>query len=127
MNEEPRKKRILVVDDDSNVTTYLTKVLSGHGFEAWPVNDPLNVLRRAAEFHPDLVILDFIMPQLLGSEVAVQLKSYKTTQNVPVIFLSGMTDEDHRLIATFSGAAAYLEKPIDPRKLIEAIRTQLGP
>jgi len=64
------------------------------------------------------------MPQLLGPEIALLLKNNAATRHVPIIFLSGMTDEDHRLIASMSGAGAYLEKPVDTRELMDAIRAQ---
>ena len=118
-------QRILVVDDEPDVTDLLVKVLNGSGFEAHAVNSPLKVLQRAIEVHPDLIILDFVMPQLLGPEIALLLKSNAATRNVPVMFLSGMTDEDHRLIGMMSGAVAYLEKPVNPLTLIETVRAQL--
>jgi twitching motility two-component system response regulator PilG len=131
MNDQDRddrkpRKRILVVDDESAITDILVELLNGHGFEAHAVNNPLRALDRALEVRPDLIILDFFMPKLLGPEVSQLLKSSPATRPIPVIFLSGMTDEDHRLIAEMSGGAAYLEKPVVPQQLMAAIRAQLG-
>lgn len=123
----PSPQRILVVDDEPDVTELLVKVLNGYGYEAHGVNSPLKVLQRAIEVHPDLIILDFVMPKLLGPEIALLLKSNAAIRKVPVIFLSGMTDEDHRLIALMSGAVAYLEKPVNPQTLIDTIRNFLPP
>jgi formate hydrogenlyase transcriptional activator len=116
------RKRILAVDDDPAVTELLVELLNGHGYEAHPVNKPLKVLERALELRPDLIILDFVMPQLLGPEVAQLLKANPATRSIPVIFLSGMTDEDHRMIAALSGGSGYLEKPVDHQELLETIR-----
>ncbi|HVR86801.1 MAG TPA: response regulator [Planctomycetota bacterium] len=118
------RKRILVVDDEAAVTDLLVTLLEGQGFEAHAVNNPLRALKRANEVRPDLIILDFFMSQLLGPEVSQQLKGNPATREVPVIFLSGLADEDHRLIAAMSGAVAYLEKPVDHQKLLEVIRAQ---
>lgn len=125
MKQEPRK-RVLVVDDETDVTDLLVRILGEHGYETWALNNPLKVLELAAQVRPDLILLDFDMPTQVGSEVAVLLRSAPETRNVPVIFCSGMTDDDHRVIAAMSGGVAYLEKPIDPRKLIEIIRGLIG-
>lgn len=103
----------------------LFRILEDNDFDAWAVNDPLKVRARAVEIRPDLIILDCDMPKLLGPEVSVVLKGTAETCNIPVIFLSGMTDEDHHAIGALSGAAAYLEKPLDQSRLIETIRALL--
>ncbi len=120
------RKRILVVDDEPEVTDVLIRILKGNGFEAWAANNPLETLERAKAIRPDLILLDFDMPKLLGPEVSVVLKSSSETRDIPIVFLSGMTDEDHHAIGALSGAAAYLAKPIDQVKLIETIRAVLG-
>jgi two-component system phosphate regulon response regulator PhoB len=121
---EPRK-RILVVDDEPEVTEYIVRILENAGFDARYVNDPLKAVDRAVEILPDLILLDFDMPKLLGPELSALLKRALKPRNVPIVFLSGMTDEDHRAIASLSGAVAYLDKPLDADKLIETIRSLL--
>jgi twitching motility two-component system response regulator PilH len=120
------RKRILVIDDEEEVAEVVIRILEQNGFSASAVTDPLHAPQRAAEFRPDLIILDFNMPKLVGPELAVLLKSRSETKNTPVIFLSGMTDEDHQELGRFSGASAYLEKPIDPVRLLETIRSLLA-
>lgn len=120
------RKRILVVDDDPDLTRYLVRILEDGGYEARYVNDPLKAVDRAAEMLPDLILMDFDMPRLLGPELTARLKSALEPRNVPVVFLSGMTDGDHRAIAAFSGAVAYLDKPLDASKLIRTICGLLG-
>lgn len=126
LKRNPRR-RILVVNDDLDVTEILVRTLEESGFAAWAVNHPLEeASRRAIEIAPDLVIVDFDMPKLLGSELSMLLKRDPGLRDVPILFLSGMADADHRLIAHLSGAAAYLEKPIDPVKLVQKIRELLA-
>lgn len=126
---QPKKseiaKRILIVDDDKDVTDFLIRSLRERGFQVSTLNDPVQAAARAEEFRPHLIILDFDMPRILGSELAVLLKSGSGTKNVPILFLSGMTDPDHHEIAAYSGAAAYLDKPIDQVRLLETIRKLL--
>jgi len=120
------RQRILVVDDEEDVAQVVIQILEKNGYAATGVTDPLDAPQRAAEYKPDLVILDFNMPRLVGPELAVLLKSRPETRNTPVIFLSGMTDEDHKDLGKFAGAAAYLEKPVDALRLLETIRTLLS-
>lgn len=119
-------KRILVVDDEPEVSQFVVRILEEHGFDACAVNDQLLVCEQAAEIRPDLIILDFDMPKLLGTELAMLLKKGPETCNIPLIFLSAMTDPDHHAIGLFSGAAAYLDKPLDVAKLIGTIHSILG-
>lgn len=113
---------ILVADDDRNVATTLLHVLAHHGFDAWMVNDSSHVVREAEHRKPDLIILDYDMPNLLGSEVSILLRNGSQTKDIPIIFLSGMTDEDTRTIISASGAASLLAKPFIEAELIQAIR-----
>jgi DNA-binding response OmpR family regulator len=120
------RRRILVVDDEPEVTHTLSRILAQNGFDVWAVIDPLKVLEQAAGFRPDLIILDFDMPKLLGPELSTLLRGRAETREVPIVFLSGMTDQDHHEIGTFSGGAAYLDKPLDVVKLLETIHALLG-
>lgn len=117
--------RVLVIDDEPEITTIVVKVLESHGFHALGHNDPVEVIEIASKFLPDLILLDFDMTKLSGPEAAIALKSHTTTEKIPIIFLSGLTDEDHRLIATVSGAIGYLIKPIDEAILLKTIREAL--
>jgi DNA-binding response OmpR family regulator len=116
------RKRILVVDDEPAVSAVVVQMLKRNGFDGWAINDPLEVPQRSAEIRPDLIILDYEMPTLQGPELSVLLKSREETSKIPVIFLSGMTDDDSHTAASFSGAAVYLDKPVNERKLIAVIR-----
>jgi DNA-binding response OmpR family regulator len=116
------RKRILVVDDEPEVSAVVVQMLKRNGFDGWAINDPPEVPERSAEIRPDLLILDYEMPALRGPELSVLLKSRKETSRIPVIFLSGMTDADSHPAGSFSGAAIYLDKPIDEGKLVAIIR-----
>ena len=118
---EPRK-RILVVDDEPEVTKYVVRILENAGFDARYVNDPLKAVDQATEIVPDLILMDFDMPGLMGPELSVLLKRALEPRNVPIVFLSGMTGEDHREIAAFGGAVVYLDKPFDAGKLLRTVR-----
>jgi chemosensory pili system protein ChpA (sensor histidine kinase/response regulator) len=61
------------------------------------------------------------MPTLQGPELAALLKSEPSLKDVPILFLSGLTDQDHRTMAQISGASAYIEKPVNSTRLINAV------
>ena len=116
-------KRILIVDDDPDAAAFLTRLLESRGYRTWTLNDPLEAVAACSTVKPHLVILDFDMPGLLGSELCVQLKSTGGLARIPVVFVSGMTGESFREIASFTGAVAYLDKPVDSAKLLETVGT----
>ena len=113
--------RIVVVDDSREVTDYVLRLLKEQGIDGWAVNDPLQTAKVADDVRPDLVILDFNMPKLLGPELAALLKTSPAMKDVPILFLSGMTEKVHKDLAAYCGAAAYLEKPINSTKLIHSV------
>lgn len=119
-------KRILVVDDEVSITDLLVRLLEGHGFEAWAVNNPLRALEQAVKVKPHLIIVDFIMPQIVGSELCLLIKANPSLRKTPIVFLSGSDDEDHRTIAKISGGAAYLQKPVEGSALVATLVRELG-
>ena len=85
------KKRILVVDHDRAVTDVLVRILETTGFyDVIAVNDPTQAVEAARGFHPDLVVLDIIMPTLDGGEVLAELRGDKEFSNLRAIFLTGL-------------------------------------
>lgn len=119
-------KRILIVDDEPDASALVRRLLEDRGYSVRAVKNPLETSDAADAFQPHLIILDFDMPQLVGSELCVQLKSAPATRRVPVVFLSGMIGRSFREIAAFTGAVEYLDKPVDAKKLIETVETLLA-
>jgi len=117
---------ILAVDEDVESVEVMAQFLEREGFVVHVVTDPLAALDKAKEVKPDLIILEFFMPKLLGSELAIVLKSDPQLNAIPIVFHSAMADPDHRTIAEMSGAAAYLEKPSLGHELLGVIRRLLG-
>lgn len=113
--------RILVVDDSRELTDFVLRLLQEQGIEGHAVNDPVQAAKKAEEVRPHLFILDYNMPKIQGPELAALLKSAPGLKDVPILFLSGMTGKDHRDMAQISGASAYLEKPVNSFKLINAV------
>ncbi|PUA29349.1 MAG: hypothetical protein B0W54_01755 [Cellvibrio sp. 79] len=125
INQNNKTYRVMVVDDDESVTNLQAEVLRYAGMEVLCVNQPLHSLQRAAEFKPDLVILDMHMPDITGMELAVLLRQDPDFLLLPIIFVTADTDINlHRNIRAL-GVNALLTKPFEANDLIERCRQAL--
>ena len=122
------KKRILVVDDEPEFTNVLKLSLESHGyFEVREENDAEHARAAAREFDPDLVVLDIMMPEMEGNEVAAALKNDPVTRDVPVIFLTALVSpDDAPQGACSSGGHTFLPKTIRVDKLIRCIQDKIS-
>lgn len=122
------KKKILVVDDEAGFTHLLKLNLEQTGrFEVRTENKGALVLNAAKVFKPDLILLDIIMPDIDGSEVASRLRSDPATHDIPVLFLTALV-KDKELASTAGtiGGHLFLAKPITTEELIENMDKLLG-
>jgi two-component system, OmpR family, phosphate regulon response regulator PhoB len=118
-------KRILVVDDEPDVTDLLLYHLKAKGFAAEAVNDPHHSLGVARTFLPDLVILDVMMPDLNGLQVCRLLRADPRLGRVPVIFLTARAEESDRIQGLETGADDYVAKPFNVKELLLRVETIL--
>ena len=113
------KKRILVVDDEPQITRVLRTTLTGSGYEVRTADDGHNGLRTAREWQPDLVITDVSMPNMDGIELCRQLRAEST---LPIIVLSVKGEEKAKVDALDAGADDYVTKPIGMDELLARLR-----
>lgn len=118
--------RILVVDDVPTVLQALRMRLEAEGFEVVTARDGVEAIDRAREHHPDLVLLDLMLPRLTGERVCEVLRGDPGLRGVPIVVLSARVGESERLRALAAGADAFLSKPYDVAQLLGEIRTRLG-
>lgn len=111
-------ERILVVDDDPKILEILNVMLSGAGYEVRTTADPERTLPLAAEFRPDLAILDIAMPVLDGFEVASRIRSDPVLAGTRLIFLTARDASACLHRAQELGAVAYVEKPFQREALL---------
>lgn len=111
-------KRILVVDDESDVTELLSYKLKREGYEVGVINDPLLIMGKAREFSPDLFVLDIMMPELDGLKICRMLRADSNLSAVPIIFLTARGETEERIRGLESGADDYIAKPFDAKELI---------
>jgi DNA-binding NarL/FixJ family response regulator len=115
---------ILLVDDDSSLTSSISAYLSGHGFQLKSANSISKALDLLSLYKPDLIISDIVMPKQNGYDFIKLIKKKQYSQ-VPFIFLTakGMTKD--RIIGYELGCYGYLVKPFDPEELVAMIKSIL--
>ncbi len=114
--------RILVVDDDVDVSEVVERYLRREGFEVETVADGRTAVDRALADPPDLVVLDLMLPGLDGLEVCRRLRALAP---IPVIMLTARGDESDRVIGLELGADDYVAKPFSPKELVARVRAVL--
>jgi len=115
---------ICVVDDDPSVLKAVERLLSAEGFEVRAFGDPTAFLTAVARARPRVAILDMAMPRMNGLEVQSVLR--KWSPETRVVFVSGQSDAATRSAALKNGAIDFLDKPVDPDRLLGAVRRALN-
>ena len=120
------KKRVMIVDDDPDALALTEKVLADEGFELIKVSNATEVGLKAAQLAPDLVLLDFLMPEVNGFEVCKALRANDLTRNTPIMAVTCLTKERdiERIFAC--GADEYLAKPFKVDQLLDKVRELIG-
>lgn len=122
----PEDRRILIVDDDCEIVRGLSIRLRASGFQVSTASDGLSGLTAATESRPDAIVLDIRMPIMDGMTVLAKLRENVTTQSIPVVMLTANVAETIKSRALDLGAKFLLEKPYDPKTLIQAIERAIG-
>jgi two-component system alkaline phosphatase synthesis response regulator PhoP len=117
------KKKILVVDDEKDIVDILKYNLEKENeFDVLPAYNGKEALAEV-EHHPDLILLDIMMPEMNGFDVCKQLKQNPSTSKIPVIFLTAKENEIDEILGLELGADDYIHKPLSPRKVIARIKS----
>jgi putative two-component system response regulator len=111
--ETSDKSRLLIVDDEPTNIHILSNILSDD-YEIRAANNGERALEAALSQSPDLVLLDMIMPGLDGLAVCKRLKENEATRDIPVIFVTSMTDPANEELGLQAGAVDYISKPVSP-------------
>jgi DNA-binding response OmpR family regulator len=117
------KPSILLIDDESAITDNLAPFLSRSGFDVSVACNGEEALQKVATNHPDLLVLDVLMPRLDGREVLRQLR--QAGNWIPILLLTQVGEAGERAMALEEGADDYLNKPFDPHELVARIRAVL--
>lgn len=117
--------KVLVVEDEEALATLLEYNLRREHFDVALAGDGEEAMLKIAEFQPDIVILDWMLPKLSGIEVCRQIRSRSETRNLPVIMLTARSEEADRIRGLETGADDYLTKPFSTQELIARVRAVL--
>jgi type IV pilus assembly protein PilB len=121
-----RPDKILIVDDNQVVLKILKNILESQNFLTVCANNGIEALKIAVQEKPDLIITDYIMPEMDGMALITKLKSQLTTRFIPVIMLTVKDEVDAEVEVINAGADDYLTKPINPKRLIVRINRLLS-
>ena len=119
--------RILIVDDEDRIITFLKSKLKASGYEVLTASNGLEALEQARTHEPDLIVLDIVMPKKDGIETLKELREFSS---VPVIMLSAKAADSDKITGLTQGADDYLAKPFNPDELVArigAIQRRLEP
>ena len=115
-------KRVLVVDDDVKTVELVKLYLNRDGYRVLTAYDGVEALRQAREGHPDLIVLDIMLPGIDGLEVC---RTLRNESEVPIIMLTAKITDQDKLTGLSLGADDYMTKPFSPRELAARVRAVL--
>jgi DNA-binding response OmpR family regulator len=116
---------LLVVDDTHATLKLLTDILSAAGYQVRPADSGELALTSVAASPPDLILLDIRMPVMDGFEVLRRLMENEAHRDIPVIFLSAMTETEQRVSGLKSGAVDFISKPFQTEELLARVQTHM--
>ena len=119
------RSRVLVVDDEPEIVTYLCEALEGLGYEVSSAGDGREALERVTVQQPDLILLDCVMPVMDGVAVCQALRLREATRLLPILMVTALTDVESRVRAFESGVDDVVTKPFDHRELVTRIHSAL--
>lgn len=126
-------KKVLIVDDEVDVQTFVRALLADDGFTVLTAGDGAAAIKKAREEKPDVIILDVQMPGKDGFQAFYELRNDAATKSIPVIMLTAVTQRTHihfdgRSMSEYLGCEPedYIDKPIDPERLRRAVKKLTG-
>jgi CheY-like chemotaxis protein len=129
------KKKVLVVDDETSIVTYLETLLQDHGYETVTATNGEEALQKACSEKPDLITLDISMPEKSGIRFYREIKENPGLSGIPVVVVTGVTgyggkpEDFKRFISTrdrIPPPEGFIAKPIEQPEFLEAVRNLIG-
>lgn len=115
------KKKILVIEDEKDMSYAVTLQLEAKGYEVITASDGMEGLDKARMKKPDLIILDLMLPKLDGYKVCRMLKFDEKYKNIPIILFTARAQDSDKKIGREVNADAYITKPFDPAALLDKV------
>ena len=123
--QEQEKATLLIVDDNEMTFQAIANYLKGFGFSILGAHSGEEALQQASQHKPDLILLDIILPGIDGFETCRRLKREQATKDIPVIFMTALSDTADKVKAFESGGADYIMKPHHYAEVISRVNTHL--
>ena len=117
---------VLIVDDSPTDVHVMQKALEQNGFQTASAADGGEAIRKARELHPDLILMDIVMPGLNGFQATRELASDPETRSIPVIMVTSKSQESDRVWGLRQGAVDYLVKPVASEQLVRKAQAALA-
>jgi two-component system phosphate regulon response regulator PhoB len=122
---DPMQNSILIIEDEPDIREMLKFSLEAANFTVYEAGDAQQANLMIAKNLPDLILLDWMLPNLSGIKYAKQLKQQELTRDIPIIMLTAKAEEENKVKGLETGADDYITKPFSPRELIARIKTVL--
>lgn len=126
MPDSPKPSNILIVDDVPTNLTILAQTLRDQGFTVWVATSGNAALKQLAHGLPDLILLDIQMPGMNGLETCAKLKADLRTQDIPVIFMSALSEQANKVEGLSLGAVDYITKPFQEAEVLARVKVHLS-
>lgn len=118
-------KKILIVDDESSIREMIAVALEMAGYECLEANNARDAHALVLDARPDMILLDWMLPETSGIELARRLKRDDSTLEIPIIMITAKTEEDNKIQGLEVGADDYITKPFSPRELVARLKAVL--
>jgi len=119
----PRRKKILIVEEEQGIAQLVKHYLEKEGYRVSLTASGLEALKLAPSEHPDLVILDLMLPHMNGLEVCKTLRHKPETALLPIIMLTAKNEESDTVVGLEFGADDYVTKPFSPKTLVARVKS----
>jgi two-component system alkaline phosphatase synthesis response regulator PhoP len=118
---ELKQRKILIADDEPDILEIISYNLNNEGYQVFTAKNGIEAIEKAKEVHPDLIILDIMMPYKSGVDVCRILRAQTAFENTLIIFLTALNDDTTQITSLEIGADDYITKPISPKVLISRV------
>lgn len=113
--------RVLVIDDEPEITEIVETFLTNAGYKVGVENSPTKAVETALQFHPNIILLDIMMPEMDGYEICQQMKNTQELISTPIIFLTGKDRNDDMGRSFKVGGDMFIKKPFSCERLLEIV------
>ena len=119
------QKKILIVDDEEKNIKLIKGILAAERYQVYEALNGEEALKQVADNHPDLILLDIMMPGMDGFEVCKRLKQDESTRMIPIVMVTALNEKEHSIRAMKVGADDFLTKPVDHTELQVRVKSLL--